>query len=312
MGRYDRMEDRSTGPLSAARTVGRTAIAKARDDRITTTAQALAYSLFLAIPAALLVVLGVFSLAASPADVERLIARANGIIPPEAAKLLTDSLTRSTESHGSGVVMTVVGLVLAVWTTTSAATTLMQGLTTAFETNDERGFVRKRLLALLIVFCLVAATALVGAFLVLGPYLQRWLGDALGQPGLTAWIWWTAQWPVLVLALLAAFSVLLYLGPDAAQPSWKLFTPGAVAALVIWLVASAGFSLYASRFGSYDKTWGSLSAVVVMLLWLWLTSVALLLGAEINAAVRRLADERGAIRQRDGHPANPMPTPVAR
>jgi membrane protein len=277
------------GRLAATRTVARRALAEARDDHITMTAQALAYSVFLAIPAALLVVVGVFSLVASPADADSLVERASGVIPPEAATLLRDSLRRSADSPGSGLVMTIVGLVLALWTTTSAATTLMQGITTAFDREDERGFVRKRLLALGIVACLVASAALVGGFLVLGPFVERWAADATGQHTLTAWVWWTAQWPVLITALLAAFAVLLYLGPDAEQPSWKLITPGAVTALVIWLLASAGFSLYASRFGSYDKTWGSLSAVVVMLIWLWLTSVALLLGAEINAETQRVA-----------------------
>jgi membrane protein len=81
--------------------------------------------------------------------------------------------------------------------------------------------------------------------------------------------------------------VLLYLGPDVQQPRWQLVTPGAVVALVIWLAASGGFALYTSRFGSYDKTWGTLSAVVITLVWLWLTSLALLFGAEVNAAVRR-------------------------
>ena len=224
------MTDQSPGRLPQVREVATCAIAQARENGITTTAQALAYSLFLAIPSALLVVLGVFALVASPADVGGLIDRANGVIPPEAAKLLTDSLTRTSESQGSGILMTVVGILLAVWTTTSAATTLMQGITTAFGKKDARGFARKRLLALVIVLCLVAAAALVGALLVFGPYLERGLGNAVGQPGLTAWLWWTAQWPILVLGLLAAFSVLLYLGPDVEQPSWKFITPGAVTA----------------------------------------------------------------------------------
>src|SRR5262245_50414854 len=229
------MDDRLHGRFGEVRAVASRSIAEAREDRITTTAQALAYSLFMAIPATLLVVLGVFSLVASPADVQRLVDRAGGIMPPEAVTLLTGSLTRATESPGRGVVLTVVGLLLAVWTTTSAATTLMHGLTTAFDRTDERPFLRKRLLAFVIVLCLVVAAALVGAFLILGPYLERWLGGAVGQPGLTAWLWWTVQWPVLILALLAVFAVLLYLGPDAEQRSWKLVTPGAVTALVIWL-----------------------------------------------------------------------------
>jgi len=274
------------------RLIARRVISEAREDRITTSAQALAYSLFLAIPAVLLVVLGVFSLVASAADVQAIIDRMQGVIPPEAARLLTESLQRSANSPGSGLLTTIVGLGLAIWTVTSAATTLMQGLTTAFDQEDHRGFIRKRLLALVVVVCLVAAAAVVGSLLVFGPYLEKWLGDATSQPGLVSWLWWTAQWPVLVLTLLAAFAVLLYLGPDVDQPSWTWVTPGAVVALVIWLVTSGAFSFYASRFGSYEKTWGTLSAVVVTLIWLWLTNLALLLGAEINAEIEQLAIER--------------------
>jgi membrane protein len=282
----------------------RRVISEARDDRITTTAQALAYSTFLAIPAVFLVVLGVFSLFANPADVETIIDRMRGVIPPEAATLLSESLNRSANSPGSGLLMAIVGVGLAIWTTTSAATTLMQSITTAFDRADRRRFLHKRLLALAIVFCLVAAAALVGCLLVFGPYVERWLGDATSQPGLVAWVWWTVQWPVLVLALLAAFAVLLYVGPDVEQPSWKWVTPGAIVALVIWLASSGALSLYASRFGSYEKTWGALSAVVVLLIWLWLTNLALLLGAEVNAEIESLAAERaGAASAPESMPA---------
>jgi membrane protein len=280
------------GWFSDARLVLRDAVVEARHDRLTTTAQALAYSLFLAIPSAFLVVLGVFSLVASPGDVNNLIQRAQTVIPAEAATLLSDSLRRSTESPNSGLIVTITGAALALWATTSAATTLMRGITTAFDQPDSRGFVRKRLVALVIVVCLVAAAALVSGLLVLGPYLQRWVGDSVGHPSLIAWAWWTAQWPILIVGLLLAFAVLLYLGPDVDQRRWKLITPGAITAMVIWLAASAAFALYAARFGSYNKTWGTLSAVVVMLIWLWLTSAALLFGAEVNSQTQRLLSQR--------------------
>jgi membrane protein len=281
------------GALKDGWTVLRRAIDEARDDRVTMIAQALAYSLFLAIPAVALLALGIFSLVADAGDVNRLIDRAETVMPEEAASLLRDSLERSTRSPSGGVLMTVVGFGLALWTTTSAATTLMQGITTAFDRDDERGFVRKRGVALLIVACLAGAATLVLGLLVLGPHLQRWIGDASGASTLTAWAWWTAQWPLLVGGLLFAFAALLYLGPDVEQPRWQLITPGAVVALVVWLVASAGFAVYSANFGSYNKSWGTLSAVVVMLVWLWLTSAALLFGAEVNAEAQRLAAERG-------------------
>ncbi len=280
--------------LSDAWIVLRRAVTKAREDNVTLVAQALAYSLFLAIPAAMLVALGVFSLVADASTVESLIDRAQTVLPEEAATLLRDSLRRSTESPSSGVVMTVLGLALAVWTTTSAAATLMKGITVAFGSEDSRGFVRTRLLAGVIVAALLLAAALVVGLLVLGPHLEAWIGDALGAPTLTAWLWWTLQWPVLVAGLLFAFAVVLYLGADVDREGFGIVSPGAVAALVIWLAASAGLAFYSANFGSYDKTWGTLSAVVVTLVWLWLTSAAVLFGAEVNAEARKLAAERAS------------------
>jgi membrane protein len=272
-------------------------LAEAREHGVTTMAQALAYSLFLAIPATALVVLGVFSLLASPSAIQSLVDRAHSIMPAEAVVLLQSSLERSAQSTSSGVLMTVLGLALAVWTTTSAATTLMQGVTRAYGAQDERGFVRKRAVAFLIVVALVGSALLVVGLLILGPHLERWLGSALGAPGVTAWTWWTAQWPLLFAALSFAFAAILYLGPDVEDRDWKSALPGAVVAVVVWLAASGGFALYAANFGSYNKSWGTLSAVVVTLVWLWLTSAALLFGAEVNSATRGLS-------------SGPVPEPV--
>jgi membrane protein len=260
------------------------------EHRLPMIAQALAYSLFLSIPSALLVLLGVFSLVADPEDVERLVGRLESVMPPEAADLVGQSLDRTVASASSGITMTQIGLLLAVWSTTSAANSLMEGIGIAFECPDDRSFVRRRLVALVIVLCLVVAAILVFGLLILGPHLTAWIGDATGQEGLTKWLWWTAQWPILLLALLFAFAVTLYLGPDVAQRRWQIVSPGAVLALVIWLVASGALAFYSSRFGSFDKTWGTLSAVVVTLLWLWLGGAALLFGAEVNAQVRKLVD----------------------
>jgi membrane protein len=265
----------------------RGAVRKSRADKVTLLAQAIAYSLFLAIPAAALVVLGVFSLVADPEAIDRVVDSARGVMPAEAADLLRQSLERSAQSTGSNVVLTLFGLVLALWTTTSAAGTLMEGLARASEEEDSRGFARKRLVSLLIVVALVACAALVATFLVLGPYLERWLGSTLDAEGVTAWVWWTAQWPFLVGFLLLGFAAVLYLGPGADQRSWRLVAPGAAVAVVAWLAASGGFAFYTASFGSYNKSWGALSAVVVTLVWLWLTSAALLFGAEVNAEVRR-------------------------
>src|SRR3954469_8639652 len=168
----------------------RSAVKEAREHDVTTTAQALAYSFFLAIPSLFLVVLGVFSLVASPTDVTGLVQRFERVAPPEAGSLLGDSLQRSLDSSHTGLGLVIVGFVLALWSTTSAATTLMKAVTAAFDQSDDRGFVHKRLLALLLVACLLGAALLVVGLLVLGPFLERWIGGAVGAPGATAWIWW--------------------------------------------------------------------------------------------------------------------------
>jgi membrane protein len=278
--------------LADAVLVLRRAVAEARDDDVPMVAQALAFSLFLAIPALMLVVLGAFSLFADEQAVQSLIDRLGTVMPAEAANLLGESLQRSAQSKGSGVLMTVVGLGLALWTTTSAAATLMKSVTLAFGGTESRGFGRKRLLAVAIVGALVLAAALVVGLLVLGPHIERWVGNAVGAPSVTAWVWWTAQWPLLVAGLLFAFLVVLLLGPDVEQPGWRLVAPGALVAVVAWLAASSALALYSAHFSSYEKTWGTLAAVVVTLLWLWVTSAAILFGAEVNAEAQRLAAER--------------------
>jgi membrane protein len=135
---------------------------------------------------------------------------------------------------------------------------------------------------------MVFAFALVAVLLMFGPVISSTIASHAGGAGHAVKIaWWAAQWPILFFGLLAAFATLLYLGPDVDLPTWEFLTPGAVVAVLLWLAASAGFAVYTATFASYNKTWGSLAAVIVMLTWLWLTGMALLLGAEINAEAER-------------------------
>jgi membrane protein len=190
------------------------------------------------------------------------------------------------------VVMTIVGFVIALWATTGAMNAFMTGLNIAYDRKDGRNFVKKRLVGLQMTACIVIAFLLVFGLLVLGPVLSKWVGSATGAAGVVSATWWAAQWPVLFVGLLAAFAALLYLGPDVDQPKWQFITPGALVAVVAWLAASGLFAVYTSMFGSYNKTWGSLAAVIIMLTWLWLTGLALLFGAELNAEVERSRELR--------------------
>jgi membrane protein len=251
-------------------------------------ASALAYSTFFAIPSVLLAAVGVFTLVVGPATISSLMAHFSTVMPAQATSLLGGSLHRLDEHPSTGIAMTIVGFVLALWATTGAMTTYMTALNLAYECKDGRSFVRRRLVALELVAVIGLAFLLVAVLLIFGAPLERLVAShAGGASGAIGWIWWIAEWPILVAGLVAAFSVLLDLGPDVARPRRRFLTPGALLAAVVWLAASGGFAVYTSMFGSYNKTWGSLAAVIVMLTWLWLAAVALLLGAELNAEAER-------------------------
>lgn len=249
-------------------------------------ASALAYSTFFAVPATLLVVLGVFSLIADPAMIHGLMERVATIAPAEAVDLLESSLVRLEQRPSAGIAMTLVGFVLALWATTGAMSTAMAAINRAHGREDKRGFVKRRVIALGLVLCFGSVALLVTVLLVLGPHLESWVGRALDSETAVAWIWWSAQWPVLLAGLFGAFAMVFALATDGGR-RWRLFSPGAVVAVLAWLAVSAVFSLYASHFGSYNKTWGSLSGAIVMLTWLWLSALALLYGAEVDAEAER-------------------------
>jgi membrane protein len=248
-------------------------------DNLTNIAAALAYYAFLAIPSVLMVAVGVFALVGDPSDAGRLVDRLDNVLPQQAQELVRTSLANVTNNKGTGISVLAIGVLLAVWTLTGAMQTLMWGLNVAYDRDETRGFVRKRVTALSMVVFAGLGVLLIFGLLVLGPQITGWIGDAVGQKTLVNWLWWTAQWPILIVGLLIAFAGMYFLGPNVEHPRWRFLTFGAVLGIIVWLGLSGLFAFYASKFGSYNKTWGALAAVVIMLTWLWLTSLALLFGA---------------------------------
>jgi membrane protein len=258
-----------------------------REDNMTSVAAALAYYAFLAIPSALMVAVGVFGLVASPHAVTTVVSKLDGVVPPQARTLVQDSLTNMTRQQGAAITVLSVGGLLAFWSLTGAMQNVMWALNVAYDRHEERGFLRKRVTALRMVGFALVGFALAFGVLVLGPHVSTWVGNAVGARSVTKITWYVAEWPLLVLGLLVTFAGLMYYGPNVRDPRWRFLSFGSVLAVVIWLAVSGGFAFYASRFGSYNKAWGSLAAVVIMLTWLWLSAAAFLLGAEVNAEAER-------------------------
>jgi membrane protein len=252
-------------------------------------ASALAYSSFFAIPSVIIVAVGLFTLVASPQDITNVIQHLHGVIPGDAASLLGDSLKRTSQNTAGSIVMTLVGFVLAVWAVTGAMNSYMTALNLAYDRpSDRRSFVKKRVVALKMAGIMGVAFALVAVLTLFGPVVEQAIASRIGPAGdVLNVVWWIAQWPILLGGLLVAFAALLYLGPDVDHPKWEFLTPGSLTAALLWIAASGLFAVYTATFASYNKTWGSLSAVIVMLTWLWITALALLFGAELNAEIER-------------------------
>jgi len=268
------------------------ALKQANADHVTNLAAALAYYAFLAIPSALLIAAGVFSLLAGPHAVTTIVDKLGTIVPSQAQSLLKGSLQNMTKRQATGITVAGIGGALALWSLGGAMQNLMWALDIAYDREETRGFVRRRLAAFGMVFFALLGFGLAFGVLVLGPHLSTWIGSAVGAKTVVQIVWWVAEWPLLVGGLLVSFAGILYLGPNVDHPRWRFLSFGAVLAVVIWLLASGAFAFYVSRFGSYNKAWGTLSAVVVMLTWLWLSGVALLLGAEVNAEAERSRELR--------------------
>ena len=234
-------------------------------------ASALAYSSFFAIPAVLLVTVGVFTLVAGPDTITSLMGHLATVMPRQATDLLGSSLKNLDAHPASSIVMTVFGFVLAIWTTTGAMNAYMLAINLAYGRKDTRSFIRKRIVALEMVVAIGFAFVLVAVLLVFGPQIEKAISSHLDA---------------------AAFATLLYLGPDVQHRKWQFLTPGSLIAAAMWIAISGLFAVYTSMFGSYNKTWGTLSAVIVMLTWLWLSSMALLYGAEVNAELARTRERR--------------------
>lgn len=248
---------------------------------VTSLAAAIAYNAFLAVPASLMVALGAFTLVERPDDVGTLVDNYD-VLPPEAQTLITDTLRRLAQSQDGGPLV-LVGLVVALWSVSGALTTMMWALTMASQgRRDRRSFVRKRVVALSLLGCVLLGAAALLVLQVFGPTIARETGHDVGL------LFSLLRWPVLVAVLFLVTTAVMMLAPDDdVERTWSTLLPGSVFTVVVGLVASEGFAIYVSRFGSYNKAWGSLSGVIVLLVWLWLSGLAILLGGEINAEAAR-------------------------
>jgi membrane protein len=290
--------------------------AELKEDHTSLAAAGVAFFGFLAVIPALAALVSVVGLVTEPDAVTQRADDLFGSLPSEARDLLTAQLdTLASRTSSSLSLSLVVSIALSLWSASSGMSHLIEGVNVAYDEQDGRNLVVKKAMSLAFTLGAIAF----GVFTVVGLAALPAIVDALDLPGWLSGLLRYAFWPVLVVGFVLGLAVLYRHGPHRDAPKWRWVSWGSAVAVVIWLVASILFRVYAANFASYDQSYGSLAAVVVLLLWLYITAFAVLLGAQLNAEMEhqtavdttrgpeRPLGQRGAVmadtigRSSDGH-----------
>lgn len=249
-------------------------------DHISIVAAGVAFYGMLAIFPALAALVSIYALIADPADIQNQMAALKGVVPEEVHGILTRQLQQIAGRSGGALgIGALVAILAALWSAAKGTKALIIALNIAYGEEEGRGFIRLNAVALLLTLAAVLSMIVSLGLIAALPALLGNLG--LPEPWRSAVS--LARWPLLALLVAVGLAVVYRFGPDRDQPQWRWVSWGAVSATVLWLIGSVLFSIYVANFGEYNETYGSLAAVVILLLWLFLTAYVILLGAEFNA-----------------------------
>jgi len=264
---------------------GRRTLAEFRNDFLQDRAAALTYYGVQAIFPFILVLVSLLGLIDRSAT-QPLITNLTSVMPGTVRTIVVHAVDRLQHGHSTAGVLAITGVVLALWSASSYVAAFMRAANAIYDVPEGRPLwktlpVRLGLTLLLVVMLVVSA-----AIVVVTGGLARHVGQVLGVGSAAVTAWGIAKWPVLFILVCLMIAVLYWAGPNARQ-GLRWISPGAVVAVVIWLIASGLFGLYVANFGHYDKVYGSIAGVIIFLIWLWISNTAILLGAEFNAELER-------------------------
>ena len=259
-----------------------------KKDNLTDWAAALTYYAVLSIGPALVVLVSLLGLLGRhPDTTNALLDIVRQLGPSDAASTLEGPLENLTKQGGDAGIALAIGLAGALWSASGYIGAFMRASNSIYEIEEGRPFLRLRPLQIAMTAVGLITVALLGLSLVITGPVAEAIGNVVGLGDTTVLLWNIGKWPVMLVLVMAMFAGLYYLAPNVKQPGFRWVTPGGIVAVIAWIVASGAFALYVSFFGKYDKTYGSLAGVVVFLLWLWISNLALLFGAELDAELER-------------------------
>jgi membrane protein len=259
-----------------------------REDGLADWAAALTYYGLLSLFPALIALVSILGLIGDPQSTTRKVTEVISEIGPESAAQTFAGPARSIASNrGAASLAFVLGLAVALWSASGYVGAFVRASNLIYETDEGRPFWKLRPLQIAITLAMVLLAALLALGLVLtGPVVHAVAGP-LGVGGTAVTLWNVLKWPVMAAVFIGMVSLLYYTSPDAEIRGFRWVTPGSLLAIVAWALASAGFAFYVSNFGSYDKTYGTLGGLVALLVWLWISNLAILFGAELNLQLER-------------------------
>jgi membrane protein len=264
------------------------AVAEFREDNLTDWAAALTYYAVLALFPALIVLVAIIGLAGQyPQTINALtdiIAQAGA---PKAADTARGTIEDIVRHKGGAGALLGLGLVAAIWSASGYLGAFIRASNAIFEVEEGRPFWKLRPLQIAVTMVMVGLLALVAIGLVVSGSLADAIGNKIGLGHTAVVVWGIAKWPAMLLIVMVMFSLLYWIAPNVQPPRFRWLTPGGAIAVLTWVVASIGFAVYVKNFGSYNQTYGTLAGAVIFLLWLWISNLALLFGAEFNAELER-------------------------
>jgi membrane protein len=280
-------------------TLKRTAL-EFNEDGLTDWAAALTYYGLLALFPALIALVSLVGLFGDPESTTQTVTDiVTGIGPDSAAETFSGPIESITSNRSAAGFTLIAGLLLALWSASSYVGAFIRASNVIYETPEGRPFWKLRPLQLAVTLAMIVLLLIVALGLVLtGPIVEA-VAEPIGLSSTAVDVWNIAKWPVLAFAFVLMLAILYYASPNVRLRGFRWVTPGSIVALVAWVIASALFALYVANFGSYDKTYGTLGGAVVLLIWLWITNLAILFGHELNAERERSLELEEGVERAD-------------
>jgi membrane protein len=257
------------------------------DDEMSTYASALAYQMLFSLFPFLLFLIALIGFLHLPDFFSWLRLQSELVLPPQALEQVNPVIDQLQQSKGG---LLSVGIVIALWTASAGVRLMMSAMNAAYDVVEGRPVWKRIPLSIFYTIGIAGMLLAAAALMVLGPQVMGWVASQVGMEEIIVTVWTVLRWPAIVILMMVAVALMYYVMPDVKQ-EFRFITPGSVLAVVVWIIASLGFAYYVKTFADYNAMYGSIGAIIVLLLYFYISAAVLLLGAEMNAAIEHLSSE---------------------